>query len=39
VTFGGLAAARGERARYGEEYRSELHDLAAAGAVRRQQLG
>jgi DNA-binding CsgD family transcriptional regulator len=29
----------GERARYGEEYRSELHDLAAAGAGRRQQLG
>ena len=28
----------GERARYGEEYRSELHDLAGAGAGRRQQL-
>ena len=27
-----------ERARYGAEYRSELHDLAAAGADRRQQL-
>jgi hypothetical protein len=27
------------RARYGEEYRSELWDLAAAGAGRRQQLG
>jgi DNA-binding CsgD family transcriptional regulator len=29
----------GERARYGEEYRSELHELATAGAGRRQQLG
>ena len=28
-----------EQARYGEEYHSELHDLAAAGAGRRQQLG
>jgi hypothetical protein len=37
------AAARllpaGERARFGEEYRSELWDLAQAGAGRRQQLG
>jgi len=29
----------GQRARYGEEYRSELYDLAAGGAGRRQQLG
>jgi hypothetical protein len=29
----------GERARYGEEYRSELHDLAASGAGRCRQLG
>jgi hypothetical protein len=29
----------GNRARYGEEYRSELHDLAAEGAKRPQQLG
>jgi hypothetical protein len=28
-----------ERARYGEEYRSELHELAASGAGRCQQLG
>ena len=28
-----------KRARYGEEYRSELHDLAVGGAGRRQQLG
>ena len=29
----------GERARYGEEWRSELHDLAASGEGRRRQLG
>jgi hypothetical protein len=29
----------GDRARYGEEYRSELWDLAHAGAGRRQQVG
>ena len=29
----------GERVRYGEEYRSELHDLVGAGAGRRKQLG
>jgi hypothetical protein len=28
-----------DRARYGEEYHSELWDLAAAGAGRRQQIG
>jgi len=30
---------KADRARFGEEYRSELWDLAAAGAGRHQQMG